>query len=83
MVSLGLETLNDGLSILQSNLGLSAESIRQISHSATILGYGVIKDPDVLGQMQAAFKKFIDSGQVWALLIGLCVVYMFRNMTAS
>lgn len=41
-----------------------------------------IKDPDVLGQMQQAFKNFIDSGQVWALLIGIVIGYIFRGMSS-
>lgn len=40
-----------------------------------------IKDPDVLGQMQRAFDNFIKTGQVWALLIGLILGYMFRGFT--
>ncbi|HBB31649.1 MAG TPA: hypothetical protein DDZ80_19165 [Cyanobacteria bacterium UBA8803] len=41
-----------------------------------------VNDPDVLGRMQRAFKNFIDSGQVWALLIGLVAGYVFRGMTS-
>lgn len=41
-----------------------------------------VRDPDVLGQMQAAFNNFIESGQVWALLIGLVLGYLFRSFTA-
>ena len=39
-----------------------------------------ISDPDVLGQMQAAFTKFIESGQGWALGIGLVVGFMFKSL---
>lgn len=39
-----------------------------------------VQDPDVMGQMQAAFTKFIESGQVWALGIGLVVGYMFKSL---
>ncbi len=42
-----------------------------------------IEDPDVLGQMEKAWNNFIDSGQVWALLIGLVIGYMFRSLTSS
>ena len=41
-----------------------------------------VTDPDVLGQMQRAFNNFIQSGQVWALLIGLVVGYMFKGMSS-
>ena len=41
-----------------------------------------IEDPDILGQMRDAWNYFISSGQVWALLIGFLVGYMFRNLTS-
>ncbi|MFH7025864.1 MAG: hypothetical protein ACHBN1_10775 [Heteroscytonema crispum UTEX LB 1556] len=41
-----------------------------------------ITDPNVLGQMQKAFNHFVQTGQVWALLIGLVIGYMIRNLTS-
>ena len=41
-----------------------------------------IEDPDVLGQMEDAFNNFVETGQVWALLIGLVLGYMFKSFTA-
>lgn len=40
-----------------------------------------IEDPDVLGQIQDAWYNFIDSGQVWALLIGTFFGYTFKGFT--
>ena len=40
-----------------------------------------IEDPDILGQMQDAWYNFIDSGQVWALLMGTFVGYTFKGFT--
>ncbi|MEQ8960385.1 MAG: hypothetical protein RLP02_21085 [Coleofasciculus sp. C2-GNP5-27] len=40
------------------------------------------EDPDVLGQIQQAFNNFIESGQVWAFLIGLVIGYIFRGMSS-
>ena len=37
---------------------------------------------DVLQDMQDTWNYFIDSGQVWALLIGLVLGYMFRSLTS-
>lgn len=37
---------------------------------------------DVVAEMQAAFNHFIQSGQVWALVIGLVLGYLFRSFTA-
>jgi|GEM_PF-2091121 len=39
-----------------------------------------VRDPDVLGQMQKALQTFIESGQVWALIIGLVLGFGFRSM---
>ena len=40
-----------------------------------------IEDPDILGQIQDAWWNFIDSGQVWALLIGMFFGYVFKGFT--
>jgi hypothetical protein len=41
-----------------------------------------ITDPNIMGQMQKAWSHFIQTGQVWALLIGLVIGYMIRNLTS-
>ncbi len=41
-----------------------------------------ITDPDLMGQMQKAWNHFIQTGQVWALLIGLVIGYIIRNLTS-
>jgi hypothetical protein len=41
-----------------------------------------ITDPNVMGQMQKAWNHFIQTGQVWALLIGLVIGYIIRNLTS-
>lgn len=38
-----------------------------------------VDDPEILKQIQQAWKNFIESGQVWALLIGLFLGYVFRT----
>jgi hypothetical protein len=45
---------------------------------ATVLAQK-IEDPDILGQIQDAWYNFIDSGQVWALLIGTFFGYTFKG----
>ena len=40
-----------------------------------------IEDPDILGQIEDAWFNFIDSGQVWALLIGMFFGYTFKGFT--
>jgi len=41
-----------------------------------------ITDPDLMGQMQKSWSHFIQTGQVWALLIGLVIGYIIRNLTS-
>lgn len=48
---------------------------------ATILAQ-TVTDPNVLGQMQTAFQNFVQSGQVWAMVIGLVIGYVVRGMTS-
>jgi len=40
-----------------------------------------ITDPNIVGQMQKAWNHFIQTGQVWALLIGLVIGYMIKGLT--
>ncbi len=38
-------------------------------------------DVDILADLQKAFSGFIESGQVWALLIGLIIGYFLKGIT--
>lgn len=64
---------------IYSNL-ISPEIWHSVLDSLTIAQN--VTDPDLLGQMQKAFSNFVQSGQVWALLIGLVVGYLIRNITS-
>jgi hypothetical protein len=39
-------------------------------------------DQDVFADFRNFFNNFIESGQVWALLIGLIVGYLIRSLTS-
>lgn len=41
-----------------------------------------VTDPDLLGQIQKAWNNFVETGQIWALLIGLVIGYFIRNLTS-
>lgn len=41
-----------------------------------------IEDPKIFEQMQDNFNHFIESGQVWALGVGLVLGYLFRAFTS-
>lgn len=40
------------------------------------------KDVDVIAQAQDWFNNFVQTGQVWALIIGIVFGYMFRGFTS-
>lgn len=42
---------------------------------------GEIEQVDVLGDMQAWWNNFVDSGQIWALGIGVVLGYVFKGFT--
>ncbi|BAZ29163.1 hypothetical protein NIES4074_16010 [Cylindrospermum sp. NIES-4074] len=47
----------------------------------TVLAQNV-SDPDLIGQIQKAWNNFVQTGQIWALLIGLVIGYILRNLTS-
>jgi len=55
----------------------SASSFSQYDN--TVVVAQTVKDPELLQQIQDGWNNFIDSGQVWALLIGLFLGYLFRT----
>ncbi len=38
---------------------------------------------DVLGDMSKGWNNFVKSGQIWALIIGMVLGYLFRSVTAA
>ncbi len=38
---------------------------------------------DVMGDIGKGWKRFVDSGQIWALGIGVVVGYLFRSITSA
>lgn len=50
-----------------------------ISHS--LLLAQMVEDPDLMGKVTDAWTNFVETGQGWALLIGVFVGYSFANFT--
>ncbi|NEO97693.1 MAG: hypothetical protein F6K58_03095 [Symploca sp. SIO2E9] len=68
-----------------NSLSQGNEAWKQLSSQLSIAWLVLaqyIQDPDILGQMRDAWNYFVSSGQVWALLIGFFVGYLFRNLTS-
>lgn len=38
--------------------------------------------PDILADIQQAWNHFVQTGQLWALIIGVVVGYIFRSVTS-
>ena len=68
-----MEHLNDSLLPLLGNLH---------EHITLLADIGNVKDPDLLGQVQASWNHFVKTGQIWALLIGIIVGYLFKGFTS-
>ncbi|HEY9837730.1 MAG TPA: hypothetical protein V6D27_12630 [Vampirovibrionales bacterium] len=53
---------------------LIGESFRQ----AIVLAQQV-SDPDIMGRIKSAWDNFVATGQIWALIIGMVLGYLFRG----
>ncbi|MCT7959713.1 hypothetical protein NG799_20305 [Laspinema sp. D1] len=58
--------------------GLMGDSFRQ----AIVLAQQV-SDPDIMGQIKNAWDNFVETGQIWALIIGMVLGYLFRGFRGS
>ena len=54
-------------------------SVSSSQYENTVVLAQTIEDPEVLKQIEDGWNNFIESGQVWALLIGLFLGYLFRT----
>ncbi|MBD2346146.1 hypothetical protein [Anabaena subtropica] len=59
---------------------LISQTIGDLPINLTVVAVN-ITDPNVVGQMQKVWHNFVQTGQIWALLIGVVIGYMFRNLT--
>jgi hypothetical protein len=71
-LDLSLILLRDGSTAL--------EALNHAATHSTILAEYF--DQDILGDMGKAFGNFVDSGQLWAMLIGFVIGYIFKSLTS-
>ncbi|QCS49012.1 hypothetical protein FEK30_05935 [Picosynechococcus sp. PCC 11901] len=50
------------------------------SEQIVIAQTGYVEDPDILGQIRDGFQNFVDSGQMWALILGFVLGYWFSGI---
>jgi hypothetical protein len=61
---------------------LGTESLQHLPNTASLFALIEGKEVDIMYQIQNAWNTFIKTGQVWALIIGFVLGYMFRGMTS-
>jgi hypothetical protein len=61
---------------------LGSASLHHLPNAAALLALIEGKDVDIMYQIQNGWETFIKTGQVWALIIGFVLGYMFRGMTS-
>ncbi len=59
----------------QQGLHHTSELIAQATKEGQFQG-------DVLGDMGKGWRKFVESGQIWAMIIGAIAGYLFRSVTS-
>ncbi|NER82590.1 MAG: hypothetical protein F6K42_24125 [Leptolyngbya sp. SIO1D8] len=72
--------LSSNWEILSASPTLPTPSSAKVTHSNTAVVIAQF-DQDILGDLSTAFQNFIDSGQVWALIIGIVLGYVVRGIT--
>jgi hypothetical protein len=81
-----MDNLNVAAIDASFNRHLQSQTLATASHSQTLEGLilaQAVEDPNVIGQMQSAFNNFVETGQIWALIIGLVIGYGFRSLLPS
>ena len=71
-LDLSLMVLNDG--------GTAFEAFSQTTTHGIVLAQQF--DQDILGDLNGAFGNFVESGQLWAMLIGFVIGYIFKSLTS-
>lgn len=74
-----LESFDLSLVVLADGSFMS-EGLSQVSTQSLVLAQQF--DQDILGDINKAFGNFVDSGQIWAMLIGFVIGYVFKSLTS-
>lgn len=81
MVVEGIQAVPTLLNQISPWHNVLGELSHQLSVDWLVLAQDV-SNVDALGQMVGAWNHFVKTGQVWALLIGLIIGYVFRSFTS-
>jgi len=77
-----LQTLVPNVSDLASLSDWAQHSVELFPLDWNLLAQGEQFDTDVFAGFRNFFQNFIESGQVWALIIGIVIGYVMRSMTS-
>ncbi len=81
MVIEGMQAVTVGLDTLSHSSSVLGTLHHQFSVDWLVFAQEV-PNTDILANIQQAWSNFVKTGQIWALLIGLVVGYVFRSMTS-
>jgi len=83
-LSTSIDTASIDLSNLDLNLGFVTDwGTDWIELAQTAAPKNTQFNQNVVGDMGSGWNHFVKSGQVWALIIGVTLGYLFRSVTAS
>ncbi|AFY73615.1 hypothetical protein Syn7502_01553 [Synechococcus sp. PCC 7502] len=86
MIEIGLDAVNHAIATLElSSFDLSSFDFSSLNFSHLHLDWQPLAQQfkqDVSKDIAGGWNNFIRSGQVWALLIGLTLGYLFKSITS-
>lgn len=69
-----------------SGMGNSLDFLNILLGNAPVKGMVLaqqVSDPEILDRIKSAWDYFIASGQVWALIVGIILGYLFRGFRGT
>lgn len=80
MIIEGMQTLP----IVLNHISPGHDTLNALHHVTSIDWHGLAQlknDTDLFGQVGRSWDNFVKTGQVWALLIGIVIGYLFKGFT--
>lgn len=83
LISTDISTLSPSVIELTNNVDFSNFNIADIHQQINMDLIAQQFKQDIGGDFSKSWNGFVKSGQIWALLIGVAVGYLFRSITNS
>ena len=78
LISTDLSVLNPSTINLANNLHFNIADLHSLINMDLLAQQF---NQDVMGDLGKGWNRFVSSGQIWALMIGVVVGYLFRSIT--